>query len=50
MKIRTCKREAKETRYWLRLSQPLLEEKPNQEYLIQEVTELMKILALLLKR
>jgi four helix bundle protein len=43
MKIRTCKREAKESCYWLKLSRS--SEKFNQEKysLLQESTELMKI-------
>ncbi|MFC1675257.1 four helix bundle protein [Candidatus Omnitrophota bacterium] len=43
MKVKTCKREAKEARYWLRLSRPFEEEKQRQSSLIQEATELMKI-------
>ena len=43
MRIKISRKEAKETIYWLKLSEP--ENKPvkEQEQLIQEATELMKI-------
>ena len=43
MRIKICRKEAKETRYWLKLSEPAADLKATQQELIQEVTELMKI-------
>ncbi len=43
MKIKTCKREAKESCYWLKLSRCGKENNTEKELLIQESTELMKI-------
>lgn len=43
MKVRTCKREAKESRYWLELSRPSQEFEEEKEQLTKESTELMKI-------
>jgi len=49
MKVRISRREAKESRYWLQLA--LCDEgaKTTQEKLIQESTELMKILGAILR-
>lgn len=43
MRIRISKKEAKESRYWLRLSQPTDANLKEKERLIQETNELMKI-------
>ena len=43
LRIKISKKEAKESRYWLRLTEPLKEEIREQEALIKEATELMKI-------
>jgi four helix bundle protein len=48
MKARISKREAKESRYWLKLSGPLQEKE--KEFLIQEATELMKILGAIIEK
>jgi len=48
MKARISKREAKESRYWLKLSGPLQEKE--KEFLIQEATELMKILGSIIEK
>jgi len=50
MKIKTCKREAKESRYWLKLNQSNQEDKQEKEYLIQESTELMKIFGSIIEK
>jgi len=50
MKIRTCKREAKESCYWLKLTKPNQEEDEERGYLIQETTELMKIFGSILEK
>lgn len=50
MRIKICKKEAKESRYWLNLlylGKELEKEKPG---LIQEVTELMKIFGSILEK
>lgn len=43
MKVKTCKRESKESRYWLNLSKPHQDKIQEKGFLIQESTELMKI-------
>ncbi|MEK7540786.1 MAG: four helix bundle protein [Patescibacteria group bacterium] len=43
MRVKICKKEAKESRYWLKLAEPIKEQIQEQEYLIKEVIELMKI-------
>ena len=50
MRIKISKKEAKESRYWLRLSEPSREKQREKEYLIQEVTELMKIFGSILEK
>ena len=50
MKIKISRKEAKESRYWLRLSEPKTEFFPQQERLIQESTELMNIFGAILKK
>jgi four helix bundle protein len=50
MKIKTCKREAKESCYWLKLSKPNQPELPAKESLIQESTELMKIFGAIIEK
>ena len=52
MRARICKKEAKESRYWLKLievgnNQAMINEQP---YLIQETTELMKILGAIIEK
>jgi four helix bundle protein len=52
MRIKICRKEAKESRYWLRLldinSQLELEDEQN--HLVQEATELMKIFGSILQK
>lgn len=52
MRIRICRKEAKETRYWLRLieivDKPGLEK--SRDELIQEATELMSIFGAILRK
>jgi len=43
MRIRICKKEAKESRYWLRLSETNEDQLKEKARLIQETNELMKI-------
>ncbi len=43
LRVKICRKEAKESRYWLRLTQPLKERVYEKESLIKESTELMKI-------
>ncbi len=50
MKVKTCKRETKESRYWLKLTKPNQQDLPTKEYLIQEVTELMKIFGSIIEK
>jgi four helix bundle protein len=52
MRIRICRKEAKESRYWLRLldTRTSLGTETEREKLIQESTELMKIFAAILRK
>ena len=43
MRIKISRKEAKESRYWLILSEPLCEQAKEREKLIDESTQLMKI-------
>jgi four helix bundle protein len=49
MRIKISRKEAKESRYWLRLTQPLKESQKEKEELIEEATELMKIFGSILR-
>jgi four helix bundle protein len=50
MRIKISKKESKESRYWLRLAEPLKENQKEKEELIQEATELMKIFGSILEK
>jgi four helix bundle protein len=50
MRIKIFKKESKESRYWLRLTEPLKENQKEKEELIQEATELMKIFGSILEK
>lgn len=50
MRVKISKKEAKESRFWLRLTEPAPEEQKEQQYLINESTELMKILGSILEK
>ncbi len=50
MRIKICKKEAKESRYWLRLTIPKDEQKQKKEYLINEANELTKIFGSILEK
>ena len=43
MRIKICRKEAKESRYWLDLTEPLLEREQEKTNLIHEATEYVKI-------
>ena len=43
MRVKICRKEAKETIYWLRLSEPNEMQKESRKRVIAEATELMKI-------
>lgn len=43
MRIKICRKEAKESRYWLILADPISQNVEEKEYLIQEATEFIKI-------
>jgi len=43
MRVKISRKEAKETIYWLRLSEPSESQLTEQEFLLNEATELMKI-------
>jgi four helix bundle protein len=49
MKIKTCRREAKESGYWLRLLDVDPQEESGRNLLIAEATELMKIFGAILR-
>ncbi|HEA47028.1 MAG TPA: four helix bundle protein [bacterium] len=50
MRIKICRKESKEGRYWLRLTEPLKDEQKEKDSLIQESTELMKIFGSILQK
>ena len=43
MRVKISRKESKETIYWLRLSEPSENQSAEQEYLLKEATEIMKI-------
>ena len=49
MCIKICRKEAKESRYWLELSVPRIEEKELKAHLINESTQLIKIFAAIIR-
>lgn len=50
MRLRISKKESKETIYWLRLSNPRMEDNEVKSNLIQEATELMKIFGAIIEK
>ena len=50
MKIRIARKEAKESRYWLNLSEPVEIGLSEREQLVKEATELMNIFGAILKK
>jgi four helix bundle protein len=50
MRVKISKKETKESQLWLRLTQPLKEEEKEQQTLIQEANELMKIFGSIVER
>jgi four helix bundle protein len=50
MRIKISRKEAKESRYWLELTEPLSEEERERESMIQEATELGKIFGSILEK
>ena len=50
MRIKICKKEAKESRYWIRLTDPMEEMKKEKEELFNEATELMKIFGAIIEK
>lgn len=50
MRIKICRKEAKESRLWLRLTEPLSEQEQEKRLLITEATELMKIFGSILEK
>ena len=50
MRVKISKKETKESRYWLSLTQPFPQNQKEKEYLIQEATELMKIFGAILEK
>ena len=50
MRIRICRKEAKESRLWLRLSEPKNEDLQEKDELLSEVIELTKIFGSILEK
>lgn len=50
MRVKISKKEVKESRFWLILTNPLKEQQREKEYLIKEATELMKIFGSILEK
>ncbi|MDP1688529.1 MAG: four helix bundle protein [bacterium] len=50
MRVKICRKEAKESIYWLRLSEPSNEQENERNILIAEATELMKIFGSIIEK
>jgi len=50
MRIKICRKESKESRYWLKLIQVKSNDEKERESLILEATELMKIFGSIIER
>lgn len=50
LRVKICRKEAKETRYWLELTEPAAAFQAVQQKLIQEITELMKIFGAIIEK
>ncbi|MFH1386863.1 MAG: four helix bundle protein [bacterium] len=50
MRVKICRKEAKESRYWLHLSEPQPADDNRKAFLIQEATEFTKIFGAILER
>ena len=50
MRIKICRKEVKESRLWLKLSEPRKEYEKEKQDLIKEATELMKIFGSILEK
>lgn len=50
MRIKICRKEAKESQLWLKLSEPKAEKQKTQQELIQEAIELMRIFGSILEK
>ncbi len=50
MRIKICRKEVKESRLWIRLSEPKQDDQQLQERLIEEATELTKIFNAIIER
>ncbi len=50
MRIKISRKESKESRYWIRLTEPKQDYVSEKKYLVQESTELMKIFGSILKK
>lgn len=50
MKVKTCRREAKESRYWLRLLDIEADSVSGRDRLMTEATELMKIFGAIIRK
>lgn len=50
MRTKICRKESKESRLWLNLSEPIEENMAEKMALIQEATELMKIYASIIRK
>ncbi len=50
LRVKICRKEAKETIYWSRLSEPKKEQEEEKRALISEATELMKIFGSIIEK
>jgi len=50
MRVKISRKEAKETRFWLDLSQPALDQSQEKLFLVAESTELMKIFGAIIEK
>lgn len=50
MRVKISKKETKESRFWINLTDPVKEDLPEKEFLIGETLELMKIFGAILEK
>jgi len=50
MRIKICRKEAKESKYWLELSEPDIKCNELKAHLIDECTQLIKIFSTIIKK
>lgn len=50
VRIKICRKESKESRYWLNLTEPMEDQETEKDFLIKEATEFIKIFNSILEK